>query len=144
MCPPMDDFCRLLIPFANSVDPDQAWQNSAARICDKYQTFLNWPIQFGLSLHLHPFFLLRFCKGSGDTAPMWSLVWSFDVRLCDMYQTLMNWPIKSKWVWSGSTAITHFSSTHGTVRSSHRLLTSRKTVKVRHHALSFSSRWLQN
>ena len=34
----------------------------SSRICDKYQTFLNWPIKFGLSLHLHPFFLLRFAK----------------------------------------------------------------------------------
>ena len=84
------------------------------------------------------------CKGPGDTAPMWSLVRSFDVHLCDKYQTIMNWPIKSKWVWSGNTTITYIRPTHGTVRSSHRILTSRKTVKVRYLALSSSSRWLQN
>ena len=33
-----------------------------ARICDKNQSFWNWPIILGLSHHLHPFFLVRFPK----------------------------------------------------------------------------------
>ena len=50
---------------------------SAARICDKYSIFLNWPIKFDLSLHLYPFIFSAICKGSCETAPMCSLVWSF-------------------------------------------------------------------
>ena len=30
----------------------------AARICDKYLNHMIWPMKFGLSLHLHPFFLV--------------------------------------------------------------------------------------
>ena len=33
-------------------------------------------------------------KGSGETAQMCGLVWSFSTRLSDKYQTLMNWPIE--------------------------------------------------
>ena len=43
-----------------------------AHICDKYQTFMNWPKIVSLSLHLHPFLMqsanaqarLRECAGS--------------------------------------------------------------------------------
>ena len=66
---------------------------SAAHIFDKYQTFLNWPIKFDLSLHLHPFFLVQFAKA---LARLWQCV-IFDVRLCEEYQTHMNWPIKREY-----------------------------------------------
>ena len=29
------------------------------RICDKNQALVNWPIKFGLRLHLHPFFRVQ-------------------------------------------------------------------------------------
>ena len=38
-----------------------AWSFSA-RICDKYLNHMNWYDQFGLSLHLHPFFLVQSAK----------------------------------------------------------------------------------
>ena len=34
----------------------------AARICNKYLNHMIWPMKFGLSLHLHPFFLVWFAK----------------------------------------------------------------------------------
>ena len=38
-----------------------AWSFSA-RICVKYLNHMNWYDQFGLSLHLHPFFLVQSAK----------------------------------------------------------------------------------
>ena len=38
-----------------------AWSFDAP-ICDKYLNSMNWYKQFGMSLHLHPFFLVRSAK----------------------------------------------------------------------------------
>ena len=56
--------------------------------------FLELAYKIWLSLHLYSIFSAIF-KGSGETAQMCGLVWSFSTRLSDKYQTLMNWPIET-------------------------------------------------
>ena len=40
MCPDRDDFCRLLIPFANSLDTDQALQKVGSDLDPICLTFI--------------------------------------------------------------------------------------------------------
>ena len=108
-----------------------AW-NSAARICDKYNflelAYTIWPEPTSTSLLFTAILqrLWRHCANVKSRLILWC---SFMRYVPNSHELAYK-----KWVRSGSTTITHFRSTHSTVRSSHRLLTSRKTVKVRHWA----------
>ena len=46
---------------------------------------------FGRTLRLLPFFLCVNSEGSGETARMRRLAWTFAGRLCDKYHNLMSW-----------------------------------------------------
>ena len=48
---------------------------------------------FGQILRLLIYFMCANSEGSGETARMRSLAWTFAVRLCDKYHNLMSWLI---------------------------------------------------
>ena len=63
----------------------------AARICDLCQTFINWSINFGLSLNLHPIFFNAISEVPCETARMCRLIWSFAASIGNTYINHMNW-----------------------------------------------------
>ena len=67
-----------------------AWSFSA-RICVKYLNHMNWYDQFGLNLHLHPFFLVQSAKALA--------------RLCEcaysLGLSLLKYAIRNKITWTG-------------------------------------------
>ena len=102
--------CLNLHPFIFSTISEGS--GKSARKC---KSFLNWPIKYCLSLHLYPFFLVRFAKAL------------MRLRKCavSFHPLLLAYaisPLKCKRVLSGSSLITHFRPTHGTMRNSHRTL----------------------
>ena len=63
----------------------------AARICDKYLNHMNWYKQFGLSLHLHPFFLVQSAKALARLCECAGSPGFFAARICDKYLNHMDW-----------------------------------------------------
>ena len=52
-------------------------------------------LYFGLSLHLHPYFMYASSEGSGESAHMRRLAWAFAARWRDKYRKLVHWPMFS-------------------------------------------------
>ena len=50
---------------------------------------------FGRTLRLLPYVICANSEGSGETARMQRLAWSFPGRLCDKYHNLMSWLVSS-------------------------------------------------
>ena len=50
-----------------------------------------WSLQFGLSLHLHTYFVYASSEGSSEYAHMRRLARAFIARQCDKSQNLMRW-----------------------------------------------------